>query len=271
MSGGSIRRVVLSCLDPEGLAPFYAALGFVAGLPTEVDAVRYGVPGRAHVIRLALGEQRIELIRFAEPGAPIERESRADDDDFQHLALVTNDMAAAHARLVAESGWQTISTDGPVVLPASSGSVTAFKFRDPEGHPLELLQFPDPPPAWRERRGGPLLGIDHSAIAVADTQASERFYADLGFSRAGGSLNEGPEQDRLDGLDGVRAEVTSLARDAAALPMHLELLCYRAPKGRAVAHGETDIAATRLVLAEDSEAVHQVIDPDGHRLIVRAA
>ena len=271
MSAGSIRRVVLSCVDPEGLAPFYAALGFVAGLPAEVDAVRYGVPGRAHVIRLALGEQRIELIRFAEPGAPIARDARADDGDFQHLALVTSDIAAAHARLAGEPGWRAISTGGPVTLPASSGGVAAFKFRDPEGHPLEFLQFPDPPAAWQGRRGGPLLGIDHSAIAVAETAASVAFYSGLGFAISGGSMNEGAEQDRLDGLDGVRAEVTALARDEQALPMHLELLCYRTPRGRVVRHGETDIAATRLILAEDSDAVHQITDPDGHRLIVRVA
>ena len=99
---------------------------------------------------------------------------------------------------------------------------------------------------------------------------SEAFYAGLGFARTGGSLNQGREQDRLDGLDEVRAEVTALARGADAAPMHLELLCYRAPRGRHRPHGETDIAATRLVLAEDSDDAHQVTDPDGHRLIITA-
>ncbi len=42
---------------------------------------------------------------------------------------------------------------GPERLPARSGGVSAFKFRDPDGHPLELLAFPPEavPPIWRDR------------------------------------------------------------------------------------------------------------------------
>ena len=46
------------------------------------------------------------------------------------------------------------------------------------------------------------MGIDHSAIGISDTQTSLRFYRDLlGLQVTGGSVNHGPEQDGLDGLD----------------------------------------------------------------------
>ena len=92
-------------------------------------------------------------------------------------------MPAAYARLAAQPGWNTISTDGPQVLPASSGGVTAYKFRDPEGHPLELLAFPPDaiPARWQKVSATGCLGIDHSAISVVDTDQSIKFYERLGL------------------------------------------------------------------------------------------
>lgn len=45
-------------------------------------------------------------------------------------------------------------------LPESSGGVTAFKFRDPDGHPLELLAFPDGkvPSRWGAQPDAELCG-----------------------------------------------------------------------------------------------------------------
>jgi hypothetical protein len=133
-------------------------------------------------------------------------------------------------------GWTAITRPAPRRLPASSGGVTAFKFRDPEGHPLELLAFqPDTvPPRWREtpHRDGPCLGIDHSAIAVSGTAASAAFYQQvLGFSVVGGSLNRGREQEQLDAVPGAVVEVTALD-PGSDHPPHLELLCYRSPSPR---------------------------------------
>jgi hypothetical protein len=53
--------------------------------------------------------------------------------------------------------------------------VTAFKFRDHDGHPLELLAFPEgrvPGPGRTANGTGPFLGVDHTAIAVRDTARS---------------------------------------------------------------------------------------------------
>ncbi|MGB8684208.1 MAG: hypothetical protein WCD12_15080, partial [Candidatus Binatus sp.] len=60
--------------------------------------------------------------------------------------------------------------------------VTALKFRDPEGHPLELIAFPpdDTPAKWQRSSTAECLGIDHSAISVAVTERSVKFYERLG-------------------------------------------------------------------------------------------
>lgn len=180
------------------------------------------------------------------------------------------------------------------MLPPSTGSVVAYKFRDPDGHPLELSFIPGS--AWlaepQDNASGPCLGIDHSALAVADLTASLAFYKDvLGFSPAGQGLNEGVEQDRLDGLGQTRLDIVALA--AAEGGPHIELLHYRSPRP-APARGpidRDDIAATRLIVRmgatrpvdTELEAVKQsskaisaaegprlLQDPDGHWLEVAA-
>jgi len=299
-----IARVSLTTAAPEATAAFLRdALGFaqtgVEERAGEAFACATGLPGaRAQVRLLRLGGQEIELVAFAEKGRPYPPGSTSRDPWFQHMAIVVSDMRAAHARLVAQVGWTPISTSGPQRLPDGSGGVTAFKFRDPEGHPLELLEFPPhrTPPAWQGSRGAdPCLGIDHSAIAVADTARSVTFYGALGFIVSGGSLNRGAEQERLDGLPGAEVEVSALQAGAGDVP-HLELLCYRAPPAGRHAQAEVrdnDVAATRLILeaqpgtlpdrptpgpdapsssecfapAESGRHAVLVRDPDGHRLI----
>jgi catechol 2,3-dioxygenase-like lactoylglutathione lyase family enzyme len=156
--------------------------------------------------------------------------------------------------------------------------VTAFKLQDPEGHPLELLAFPEHtvPSHWRERlRDGIFLGIDHSAISVRDTAISTAFYQTLGFSVTAQTFNHGEAQASLDGVPSPQVEVTALSLDAST--PHLELLCYRSelhpPRQVLVSN---DVAATRIALAADGlendvEAEQRlVIDPDGHHLLLIA-
>jgi catechol 2,3-dioxygenase-like lactoylglutathione lyase family enzyme len=301
-----IARLSLTTAAPGATAAFFrSALGFVErGVEERAgeDFARLmGLPGDApaQVRLLCLGRQEVELVAFAEKGRPYPPGSTSRDPWFQHMAIVVADMRAAYARLAAQPGWTPISTAGPQRLPDSSGGVTAFKFRDPEGHPLELLEFPPhrTPAVWREPRGGdPYLGIDHSAIVVADTATSVAFYGALGFRVSGSSLNRGAEQERLDGLPGAEVEVTGLEAGVGDVP-HLELLRYRAPPNgrfaRTEAHGN-DVAATRLVLAAQPAARPErpiagpdalssperfapaasgrctapLRDPDGHRLIL---
>jgi catechol 2,3-dioxygenase-like lactoylglutathione lyase family enzyme len=259
-----IGRISFTTADADRLGGFYQrAFGFEVMEPERYSGADFaqltGIGGaQAHALPLRLGEETIELLVFAQRGAPYPADVGCDDRRFQHIAIVVADMEAAYSRLCTCEGWTAITRPAPQRLPAGSGSVTAFKFRDPEGHPLELLAFPpdNVPACWRKTpdRQGSCLGIDHSAIVVSGTEPSVAFYRQvLGFSIVGGSLNRGPEQERLDAVPGAVVEVTALD-PGTGKPPHLELLCYRSsrlPRGSPAPLSCNDIAATRLTLEVD--------------------
>ncbi len=201
----------------------------------------------ARCAHLALGAQRIELTEFPD-AAPYPAASAANDLWFQHLAIVATDLAAASARVLAHGGTP-ITRDGPQRLPPSTGSVGAFKFRDPDGHPLELIAFPAGvgDPAWQSTHvAGPTVGIDHTAISVGDADRSVAFYQVLGLHVSARGRNHGAEQQRLDDLADVEVDVVAL--QAATRTPHLELLGYRRPAGRPSAVPDPDaITADRVV------------------------
>jgi hypothetical protein len=55
--------------------------------------------GGAHRTQLALGESVIEIIEFDKPGRPYLPDLSPLDNEFQHFAIVVNDMARALERL----------------------------------------------------------------------------------------------------------------------------------------------------------------------------
>ena len=267
-----LARSVAFYSDGLGFAPH--AMKKDGPGPTDIWAS--AIPGLRSA-RLHLGAQSIELVE--QPAAAWSRSApRAIDTGFQHLAIVAGDLATAHSRLIA---WApTTLTRGvvPVRLPENAGGVSAFKFLDPDGHPLELIHFPPgsgdamwrrPPPG-----AGPTIGIDHSAIVVVDAARSIGFYRDgLGFTLAARQVNHGPEQDQLDGLDNVTVDVVALRPTRDPTP-HLELLGYRVPAPRWAA---PDPWADRLLWwAGDPQAIADRVgqptaesgvelrDPDGH-------
>ncbi len=257
----------LTTNQPDRLARFYAeGIGFAtigrAPIPAE-EMTLLGLAGGGIRLALQLGSQKLDLDCFDRPSEPYPAGTTAADGIFQHLAIVTSDAAAAQARARAH-GATAISTGGPVTLPATAGGVTAVKLRDPEGHPLEFLQFPTGAnPRWR---GEGMLGIDHSAISVADAHASRRFYAALGLAVRRPTLNHGPTQAALDGLPEVQVEVAPMmpTQDTP----HLELLGYLTPMGRRAARrAVSDVAATRIVWQADRDAL--LSDPDGHLHLLR--
>ena len=67
----------------------------------------------------------------------------------------------------------------------------AYKFRDPDGHPLELSQFPDGRWTRRPTSPGPFRGIDHTAVAVADLSESRALLGTLGFELTARGVNTG--------------------------------------------------------------------------------
>lgn len=199
--------------------------------------------------RLSLGAQQIVLTEFRN-AAPCPAGSTACDLWFQHCAIAVSAMDDAYRQVMQHDAVTPITRGGPQTLPPSTGSVTAFKFRDPDGHPLELISFPagTGDPVWQSvRAGSPMLGIDHSAISVGDAERSMLYYELLGLRASARGLNRGIEQQCLDDLTDVEVDVIAVEPAAARTP-HLELLGYREPLGRANSSAAiTAIAADRLV------------------------
>jgi catechol 2,3-dioxygenase-like lactoylglutathione lyase family enzyme len=279
---------------PVAIEFYREALGFeLARKPGPADPAWVEVLDAEQLqsAELRLGEQTIRLTEAIPAGQPYPAGSTAADLWFQHIAIVTAGMPAAYARLQKHRPV-SITSGGPQLLPPTTGSVTAYKFRDPDGQPLELLQFPPwtGVARWQAATTQPTMGIDHSAISVADADASIAFYCDLlGFTLAARQTNQGPAQEKLDGLPGAVVEVVAL-NPREATP-HLELLAYRTPRGRAnpAPLQGADIAADRLVLEVDDltailhrlpgspPRLHQLQngdkaallpDPNGHLLVL---
>jgi catechol 2,3-dioxygenase-like lactoylglutathione lyase family enzyme len=268
-----LDRVSLNVADLAAATVFYVgAFGFEATPAIDADPRLADLLGaRAlRVVLLRRGRQRLELAMFDPLGPLYPADSRSNDLWFQHCALVTDDIAAAYERLAAFP-FIPISRHGPQRLP---GGIVAFKFRDPDGHPLELIQFPRPDP----RTAG---GIDHSAISVSDAERSIVFYAaQLGLSLQSRQVNRGPAQDALDDLEHVAVDVVALAAKSSA--PHVELLAYRTPRAHASPIARPSaIAASRLVFATrgldswdgavtlaDGARVCLIHDPDGHALLL---
>jgi len=251
----------LVAAEPTRLAAFYRRIGFDVGEAAPIPAADMKLlrlSGAGSRIPMLLGRSRVDLESFDRPGRPYPADTTACDAVFQHLALVTDDAKAAWC-LARDAGATPISRECPVTLPESAGGVTAIKFRDPEGHPLEFLQFLRGTNSdWK---GTGIMGIDHSAISVRDVAASRHFYVRHGLSEAGATVNHGPTQDALDGLDGVEVDVVPM--NPAEKPPHVELLGYRHPVGRALHPlSANDIAATRIVWRSNADAL--IRDPDGH-------
>jgi catechol 2,3-dioxygenase-like lactoylglutathione lyase family enzyme len=190
----------------------------------------------------------------------------------------------------------------PQTIPVSNSAaagIQAIKFRDPDGHNLELLWFPEGKgnPLWKKPGQALFLGIDHTAMTVRSTDNSIAFYRDLlGLTVAGGTVNMGMEQEHLDSLPGARARVTGLTPQNS--PLAVEFLEYERPvAGRpmpadsrptdlwhwqttvvvsdvqaaaAVLHGVASFVSSGVVTLPDSSLGFAkrllVRDPDGHAL-----
>lgn len=234
----SVRTVGFTVSDLDRSVAFFTkVLDFAKVSEAEVAGDAYehlaGVfPVRMRVARLRLGQEQVELTEFLAPaGRPLPTDAKSNDRSFQHIAIVVSDLASAYRRLREHRVGHVSS--GPQRLPdwnPNAGGISAFYFRDPDGHALEIIHYPPGKgdPRW-QRTDRLFLGIDHTAIVVWDTEASLAFYRDaLGFGVAGESENFGPEQERLNAVFGARLRITGLK--AAGGGPGIEFLEYLAPR-----------------------------------------
>lgn len=297
-----LLRISRTVYDLDRSVAFYRdALNFrIVEVVTRVDRAwgrLMGIEGASgQTVIMRLGEQELELVAFNAPGKPYPADSTAADPWFQHIAVIVSDMAAAYAQL-GNYPHKPISVEGPQRLPPSNGSVTAYKFRDPDGHPVELLQLsPSIIPNDASLQQPWFRSIDHSAISTSDVEQSIDFYSRLlGMQVASRSLNSGPAQMRLDHEHNVQVAVVALNPKTEVKP-HVELLGYERTRGHRISDSvqSNDTVADRLVLQVhklqrlvvmlESERVAfispgcvklceglygaQILDPTGHRLIL---
>ena len=273
-SAGLVRAVDvvgMTVADMDRSIGFYGrVLGFEKVSDVEVwgeDHERLqGVFGlRIRVVRMRLGDERIELTEYLTPrGRAIPVDSRSHDRWFQHIAIIVSDMDRAYAWLREHRVEH--ASPAPQRLPdwnPNAGGIRAFYFKDPDGHPLEILWFPPGKGdlKWHQPGDQLFLGIDHTAIVVASTDASLACYRDtLGLRVAGESENHGPEQERLNNVFGARLRITTLRASGGP---GVELLEYLTPRdGRPI---PVDTRPNDLVYwqtslaADDAEAVARAL------------
>jgi catechol 2,3-dioxygenase-like lactoylglutathione lyase family enzyme len=230
----------------------------------EYDRLQGVFGSRMRIVRLRLGSEQIELTEYLAPrGRPMAVDSRSNDRWFQHVAIIVSDMEAAYARLRRHKVEH--ASPEPQRLPdwnPAAGGIKAFYFKDPDGHPLEILQFPagKGDPKWHASNDRLFLGIDHTAIVVSNTDQSLTFYRDLlGLRVAGESTNYGPEQERLNNVFGARLHITALR---AAQGPGVEFLEYLSPRnGRpAVGIESNDLAhwETTMTSADANAAFNEL-------------
>ena len=263
---GGVDAIGITVSDMDRAVDFYSkVLTFEKISDAEVAGENYehleGVFGlRMRVVRMRLKDESIELTEYLAPkGRPIPVDSRSNDRWFQHIAIVVSDMDKAYAWL--RQNKVEHASSGPQRLPdwnKNAAGISAFYFKDPDEHPVEVLQFPPDKglEKWHRPTDKLFLGIDHTAIVVWDTDASLKFYRDLlGMHVAGASENYGTEQEHLNNVFGARLRITALR---GVTGPGIELLEYLAPRdGRPFPGDEhaNDIVRRQTVLiTQDADA-----------------
>jgi len=295
--------------DVDRAVSFYSrVLHFERVSDTEVAGETYehleGVFGlRMRVVRMRLGDEFIRLTEYLAPkGRPIPTDARSNDRSFQHIAIIVSDMDRAYAWL--RQNKVEHASSGPQRLPdwnKNAAGIRAFYFKDPDGHPLEILEFPADKglEKWHRKADELFLGIDHTAIVVEDTDSSLMFYRDLlGLRVVGESENYGSEQEHLNNVSGAHLRITSLRSQRGP---GIELLEYLSPRNghpypadersNDIVHRQTEVVtsdaqtaaqkfASALTKFVSSAVVTEsdgqlgfrnaflVRDPDGHAILI---
>ncbi len=257
----TVESVGVTVSDMDRSVAFYSALAFQKVSDVEVLGEQYehleGVFGaRMRIVRMQLGNEYLDLTQyFAPPGRPIPGDSRSNDLWFQHVAIVVRNMDQAFEKLRALK-VQFVST-GPQTLPpsiAAAAGIKAFYFRDPDQHNLEIIYFPPGKgdPHWQEKTDNLFLGIDHTAIGIANTESSLHFYRDLlGFRKAGESENFGTEQEHLNQVFGAHLQITGMRAASGPGIEFLEYLTPRDGRARPADVHANDIVHWQIMITTD--------------------
>lgn len=199
---------------------------------TEFDHLVGIFNAKAKIVTMALGDEEIQLVEFLNPqGRPIPQTEKSNDQWFQHIAIIVSNMEEAFEHLKAHN--ITYVSPSPQTLPKwnqKAAGIKAFYFKDPDGHTLEILYYPKDKGRvkWHEKTDKLFLGIDHTAIVVNDTDKSIQFFEQFFNMRvAGGSLNYGIEQEKLNNVFNARVRITLLADNQGPT---IELLEYITPR-----------------------------------------
>ena len=164
----AVDGVALTVSDAERAAEFYTRVLFFEKMSD------YELPGpdsRVRIVRMHLGDELMELI-----------EDPAAGRSLQRVAIVVNDIEQAYL-------WLRRHRVQPVSPPADWNHETAVirtvHFNDPDGHTLELVEFPADKGAdrWRRPTDRVFLGIDHSA--AVDAELREAALSPAGRTEAG--------------------------------------------------------------------------------------
>ncbi len=249
----SVEKVTITVSDVDKVKAFYidafSAKEIKSSIFTknELGALYniYDASTEVKTVLLQIGNEFVELQSFKGkniPSAPIPEDSKSNDLWFQHIAIVVPNMQKAY-EVIAKKMAVYVSTAPqtlPAYLPAAAG-ISAFYFRDPDGHNLEIIHFPmgKGNPKWQADTTVTFAGIDHTAIAVSNTDTQYKFYKDiLGMNIGGHSENYGTEQEHLNQVFGARLWITGMQ---APKGFGIEFLQYLAPPGGRKYPNETHV------------------------------
>lgn len=298
----AVGGLAITVRDVDRSVDFYSrALLFekVSDVRTSgADVARlFGVSGpQLRVVTMRLGAERLELV---EDRGRVSRQTPAeaprDERAVARIALAVNDIEQASLWLQRQHVQGTPGAPVSDVRQNTTG-VRAVSFEDPDGHALEIVEYPagQGDARWQRPTDRVFLGIDHAALVVGDTDESLRFYRDtLGLRVTARRESDAPEPPSA-GTAG-RSRITTLRGGGGPA---IELFESLAPRdARPVSHrgsrqtlvvttdaklpvagvGWSSAANERGKIVSIADATlgfrrgATAVDPDGHRVQLRAS
>ena len=297
----TVGGLAITVRDVDRSVDFYSrALLFekVSDVQTAgADVARlFGVSGpRVRVVTMRLGAERLELV---EDRGRVSRQTPAeaprDERAVERIALAVNDIEQASLWLQRQH-VQGTRASAPDVTQNTTG-VRALSFEDPDGHALEIVEYPagQGDARWQRPTDRVFLGIDHAALVVGDTDESLRFYRDtLGLRVTARRESDAPEPSSA-GTTG-RSRITTLrggggpaielfespaprdARPASQRGSRQTLVVTTDAKLPVAGAGWSSAENERGKIVSIADATLgfrrgvTALDPDGHRVQLRAS